>query len=349
MATKLKNPENYSPKKKCITSNDVARYAGVSQSAVSRCFKAGGSVSAKTRAKVEQAVQALNYQPNAIARGLIMRRSNIVAVIITELTNLCYPEVLSQLNRKLNQKNMRILLFTLAKESEVDQVLGQVWQYQVDGIIAAAQFTLEQINACDKRSIPLVFYNRLYTENAISSVCCDHAEGERQLVEGLLREGRKSFAVMSGPDDSAVSVTRTSGAIERLRQEPSVQITELKGDYSYELAYQLVQQLMAKGNINVDAFICANDTMAMGCLDALRYQYSIQVPEQIAVVGFDGVNAASWQSYDLTTVVQPIEYMVNATVDMLMERIENITLPAEKRIFAGTLRFGSSALCDNNL
>ncbi len=85
---------------KRATSYDVARVAGVSQSAVSRCFKAGASVSAKTRAKVDGAAKSLGYQPNAIARGLISGRSNIVGVLITELTNLNYPQVLSQLNRK---------------------------------------------------------------------------------------------------------------------------------------------------------------------------------------------------------------------------------------------------------
>ena len=147
---------------KRATSYDVAHLAGVSQSAVSRCFKPGSSISAKTRAKIEKVASELGYQPNAIARGLISGRSNMVAVIITDLTNLNYPEVLSQLNRKLAEQNVHILLFTLTRESDVDKVLDQVLQYQVDGIIAAAQFTRKQIVDCDDRGIPLVFYNRVY-------------------------------------------------------------------------------------------------------------------------------------------------------------------------------------------
>ena len=186
---------------KRATSYDVARVAGVSQSAVSRCFKPVASVSAKTRAKVENAAKELGYQPNAIARGLISGRSNIVGVLITELTNLNYPQILSELNRKFDEKYIHILLFTLDKESDVDQVLEKVWQYQVDGIIAAAQFTDTQISACHDRNIPLVFYNRLYHQNTVSYVCCDNYEGERSLVEGLLNNGRKSFVVMSGTVD----------------------------------------------------------------------------------------------------------------------------------------------------
>ena len=104
-------PQNITFEGKRSTSYDVARVAGVSQSAVSRCFKPGASVSAKTRAKVESAAKALGYQPNAIARGLISGRSNIVGVLITELTNLNYPQILSELNRKFDEKDIHTKFF----------------------------------------------------------------------------------------------------------------------------------------------------------------------------------------------------------------------------------------------
>ncbi len=325
------------------TSYDVAQLAGVSQSAVSRCFKPGASISAKTRAKVEKAAEELGYQPNAIARGLITRRSNIVAVIINEFTNLNYPEVLAQLNRRLGERQVHILLFTLAKESNVDPVLDQVWQYQVDGIIAAAQFTEKQIDACQRRGIPLVFYNRVYPQSTVSSVCCDHSEGERLLVEGLVNSGRKNFVVMGGPADSYVSTARTKGAVSSLKNT-NVNVIQVNGDYSYESGCAQVHEIMDAKTFKPDAFVCANDTMAIGCVDTLRHEYNKKIPEQIAVVGFDGVSAASWLSYDLTTVEQPVERMVEAAVNMLLERVEDYELPAEKRLFAGHLLQGSSAV-----
>lgn len=338
--TKLEQPKLKTGK--WATSYDVARLAGVSQSAVSRCFKPGASVSAKTRAKVEKAAKKLGYQPNAIARGLITRRSNIVGVIISDLTNLTYPEVLSHLSHKFEDKNVRILLFSLSRQSDVDKVLDQIWQYQLDGIIAAAQFTHEQIAACEDRGIPLVFYNRLYPESTISSVCCDHQEGERLLVDGLIKNGRRSFVVMSGPKDSAVSTARTRGAISQLDKHDVSYIT-VEGDYSYDTSADLVRDIMDSDTFMPDAFVCANDSMAIGCIDVLRNEYDIKIPEQIAVVGFDGVNAASWISYDLTTVVQPVERMVDAAVNMLIERIENPEIPAEKRLFGGQVKQGASA------
>lgn len=328
--------------KKRATSYDVARVAGVSQSAVSRCFKEGASVSAKTRTKVENAAKKLGYQPNAIARGLITRRSNIVAVLITELSNLNYPELLSHLNKALGDKRIHILLFTLRSESDVDRVLNQVWQYQVDGIIAAAEFTNKQINTCNDRGTPLVFYNRIYSDSTVNSVCCDHEAGESLLVEYLINDNRKSFVVMSGPADSSVSTARTKGAISKLN-ESSVRVIQVEGDYGYEKARDLVREILDADTFKPDAIVCANDTMAIGCIDVLRHEYEINVPEQIAVVGFDGIAPAHWASYELTTVVQPVARMVEATVNMLLERIEDPELPAERRLFAGKVLSGSSA------
>ncbi len=103
-----------------VTSYDVARQAGVSQSAVSRCFKPGASVSKKMRARVMKVAEDLGYQPNAIARSLITRRSNMVAVVISQQTNLYYPEVLVQLSQRFSERGVRVLLFTLEHESDSD-------------------------------------------------------------------------------------------------------------------------------------------------------------------------------------------------------------------------------------
>ena len=127
-----------------VTSYDVARLAGVSQSAVSRCFKPGASVSKRMRARVMKVAEDLSYQPNAIARSLITRRSNMVAVVISQQTNLYYPEVLVQLSQRFSERGVRVLLFTLYHESDIDKLLDQIFQYQVDGVVEAARLSGEQ-------------------------------------------------------------------------------------------------------------------------------------------------------------------------------------------------------------
>lgn len=326
-----------------VTSYDVARHAGVSQSAVSRCFKPGASVSKKMRARVTKAAEDLAYQPNLIARSLITRRSNMVAVVISQQTNLYYPEVLVQLSQRFSESGVRVLLFTLEHESDIDVLLNQIFQYQVDGVVEAARLSGEQIDLIERRGIPLVFYNRSLKDRRVNAVCCDQMEGERWLVNQLVEAGHKSFGLISGPEDSAVSVERTQGALERLKELNIKSVTVVSGDYSYESGACGLLELKSKLGELPDAVVCANDVMAIGCMDAARYRLGVKVPEQLSVVGFDGVGPAQWQSYDLTTVRQPVRRMTEAAVSMMLERIEQPDLPPEKRTFSGILVNGGSA------
>ena len=333
--------ENFASTKRHVTSYDVARHAGVSQSAVSRCFKPGASVSKKMRERVMQAVKELGYQPNAIARGLITRRSNMVAVIVSNLN--FYPEVVSELNACFAERGVHVLLFTLDHESDVGRILDQVWQYQVDGVVVAAHLSEAQIRSFDERNVPLVFYNRSYRDMPVCSVSCDQMEGERQLVNLLTRSSSlKSFAVVSGPADSVVSMQRTRGALERLRDLKMRDVIQVAGDYTYESGRRAVGEILAERGAMVDAIICANDMMAFGCMDELRYHLELDVPGDVSVAGFDGVRAAAWSSFDLATIQQPVESMTEAAVSMLLERVDNPDLPPEKRLFSGVLREGAT-------
>lgn len=327
------------------TSYDVARLAGVSQSAVSRCFNPGTSISDRTRAKIVKAANTLGYRPNAIARGLITRRSNMVAVIISNLTNMVYPEVLFHLNQRLVQRNIHLLLFTVSSERNVAEILEEVWQYRVDGVVAAAKFSPQQIEACRARNLPIVLYNRSSDNPHVATVCCDHERGERELVDRLARAGHRHFLVLSGPAESEVSTLRTRGAMDAIRRTAGLTCQLIEGDYTYRCGRERAGQIVAMKR-RPDAVICANDTLAMGCMDGLRHDHGLSIPADISVAGFDGVSVGEWLSYDLTTVQQPAERMVESAVDMLLERIENPGLPAEARLFAGTLRIGSSARMD---
>ncbi len=324
------------------TSYDVARTAGVSQSAVSRAFKPGASVAPKTRERIMEAARALGYQPNAIARGLITRRSNLVAVIISNLTNLYYPEVLAELTQRLSGHGVRVLLFSLAAESDVDDVLDQVWRYRVDGAIVAARLHPDQLRAFEDRGVPVVLYNRVGEGAPVASICCDSGSGERQLVDGLVAAGHVVFGIIAGPDDSYVSQERVESARRRLQQlgrDPLI----VRGNFDYESGDAGLRLLMQATDNKLEALICANDLMAIGAMDSARTYFGLNVPQQLSVVGFDGVSPATWLAYQLTTVRQPVRRMTEAAVTMLIERIEDPDAPIEQRLFAGQLLPGASA------
>lgn len=331
--------------KKRATSYDVAELAGVSQSAVSRVFKDGASASKAMRERVMAAADELGYRPNAIARGLITQRSNMVAVVISKLTNLYYPEVLVQLTQRFSERGIRVLLFALERESDTGLVLEQMLQYRVDGVVTAAMFTPEQLRTIESAGIPVVFYNRTSKERLVSSVRCDQEEGERWLVGELVNAGHESFGIVEGPADSVVSIERKLGAMNELRQLGVTDVTTVSGDFGYETGRECFADLVEKRGSPPDAVIAANDVMAIGCIDEAREGFGLAVPEDISIVGFDGVGPARYAAYDVTTVRQPVQRMTESAASMLLERIEDPGLSPEKRAFSGIpIRGGSARL-----
>lgn len=323
------------------TSYDVARLAGVSQSAVSRCFRPGSSLSADKRKAILKAAAKLGYEPNVFASSLITKRSNLVAVLISNLTNLNYPQVLAELTQRLDDQGIRVLLFALQNEGDVAKVLPQMWRYRVDGAIAAAKLTAEHLAEFERHRVPVVLYNRFAENEAVPSVFCDSIGGERLLVDRLVAAGHKRFAILSGPEDSYVSNQRVEGALTRLTHH-GLKASVLSGRFDHESGVNALRQIMAMKS-RPDALICANDLMAIGAIDAARDEFGLIVPDQLSIVGFDGVGPAAWPSYRLTTIRQPVRRMTDAAVTMLLERIANPQLPPEVRSFSGSLIEGSSA------
>lgn len=337
----MRNKETGEPGFKPVTSYDVARLAGVSQSAVSRCFTPGASVGKVTRAKVMTAVDALGYRPNAIARSLITQRSNMVAIIVANISY--HPEFTAALSRHFSARGLHILMFTVDHESEADQVVDQIWQYRVDGVIAAVQLPRRHVELLARRKLPLVFINRLYADVPANSVVCDHVEGERILVDRLIAAGHRTFGIVSGPADSVVSAQRVKEALSRLEEAGVGDVHQTPGGFDYDSGRRAMHELTRMAGRAPEAVICANDLMAIGCVDAVRYDLGLRVPGDVSIVGFDGLGPASWASYRLVTIRQPIDTMVEAAAEMLLARIDQPDMAAEKRVFSGELVEGSSA------
>ena len=341
-ATVINEATSEGPKRQ-VTSYDVALRAGISQSAVSRCFKPGASVSPAMRALVMKVARELNYTPNAIARSLITRRSNLVAVLISNLTNLYYPEVLSELCQQFEKRGMRVLLFTLPHEADVDKMIAQVWEYQVDGVVAAARLTPQQVAEFERRQIPFVLYNRTLQDKAVNAVICDQIEGARILVSRLAAAGHKRFAIIGGPTDSVVGQERTKGARERLAELGLAAPIVVEGNYDYHSGAEGLREIVRQLGRVPDAIICGNDVMAIGCVDTARHELGLDVPAKLSVVGFDGVEPSTWLSYNLTTLRQPVQMMAQAAADMLLGLIAKPGSSPEKRVFSAQFVEGGTS------
>lgn len=324
------------------TSYDVARIAGVSQSAVSRCFAPNASIAPAKRELILKVASELGYRPNALAQALISKRTNLVAVLISNLTNLYYPEVLAGLSASLTARDVRVLLFSLGAESEVDDVIDQIWRHSVDGVVAAARLSEQQLEQFADHQIPVVMYNRLASGPNAASVRCDSVGGERALVERLIASGHRHFGIIAGPEDSYVGEERSSAARTLLAERGFTDVPMVRGDFSYASGRAGVREL-ARLVPTLDAVVCASDLMAIGAMDEARIELGRDVPKDLSIVGFDGSGPAAWESYRLTTIRQPVGRMTAAAAAMLMERIEDPTSPAEQRLFSGQMIEGASA------
>jgi DNA-binding LacI/PurR family transcriptional regulator len=326
-----------------VTSYDVARLAGVSQSAVSRCFKPGASVSKTTHARVMKAAQDLDYIPNAAARSLITRRSNQVALIISNIATLHFPEMLSELSQQFGRRGMRILLFALPSEGDVDQALADVWQHQVDGAIVAARLSAAQVAEFDRRGVPFVLFNRSLRERAVSGIVCDQVAAARLIVSRLAAAGHKRFAMIEGPADSVIAQERTRGVSERLAELGLATPLIVAGNYDYASGVRGMREVVSRLGGAPDAIVCGNDVMAFGCLDTARHELKLDVPGALSITGFDGVTQVGWLSYNLTTLRQPMQSMAMAASEMLAALIMDKSCGPERRVFPATVVEGATA------
>jgi DNA-binding LacI/PurR family transcriptional regulator len=326
-----------------VTSYDVAILAGVSQSAVSRCFKPGASVSKHTYARVMKAARDLDYTPNAAARSLITRRSNLVAVIISSVVTPYCPDVLAELARQFSQRGMRILLFHLQREGDVDQTLSEVWQHQVDGAVVAARLSNDQVAEFERRRIPFVLFNRNLRDKTVNAIICDQEEAARAMVSRLAAAGHKRFAMIDGPADSVIAHERKRGLAGRLAELGLDAPLIVSGSYDYASGGRALREIIERLGALPDAIVCGNDVLAIGCIDTARHDLKIDVPGELSITGFDGIAASAWLSYNLTTLRQPIHTMVLAATDMLAGLIGNSNSGPERRVFSASIVEGATA------
>jgi DNA-binding LacI/PurR family transcriptional regulator len=300
------------------TSIDVARLAGVSQSTVSRSFDPGSAISAETRARVMAAAAELGYQPNVIARSLITQRTDIVGIVMANITaSHFYPNVLEQFTHRLQEMGKQVLLLNTPPGRSVDELLPQVLGYQVDALIIASLTPgTESIDVSSRGGRPVILFNRYVTDTSASVVCCDNAAGGRMVADLLMDAGHRRIGYVAGPQVSTTNQMREKGFSDQLLRRGYRDLRRQQAAYNYQAGREAARSLLA-GHDRPEAVFCAADVIALGVMDTARYELGLRIPEDLAIVGFDDIPCAAWPAYDLTTIRQPIEEMISATLDLL--------------------------------
>ena len=305
-----------------VTSLEVAALAGVSQSAVSRVFTPGSSVSPKTAEKVRAAAAQLGYRPNVLARSLKSGKSRIIGLVVAYLENYFYPEMVERLSVELQKAGYHVLIFLAPVSSvNVDKVVREIMDYQVDGIVMASVSMSSDLAArCQETGIPVVLFNRAHEDKNLSSVTSDNFAGGRALADYLCATGHERIAYIAGFIGASTQIDREAGFRAGLAAAGQTLFARAEGNFDYRTAQAATRELFATSR-RPDAVFVANDHMAIAAMDVLRFELGLRVPQDVSVVGFDDVPPAAWPAYDLTTVRQNVEKMVAETVQMLLTQI----------------------------
>lgn len=331
------------PAPRVATAYDVAHLAGVSQSAVSRSFTPGASVSEGTRRRVMEAAATLGYRPNLAARSLITRRSGIIGVAVSYLENQFYPRVLEALSQALSQAGYRILLFTGKRQGSSDPVLEEVMRYRVDAILLLSANLSSHFDAeCQKAGIPVVLLNRTTDSAKVWSVAGNNDGGARAIASFLVAGKHRRFAFMAGLENASTSREREKGFSRYLALEGFAPPQRVVGHYDFEAACAAARQIFST-TMRPDALFCANDHMALAAINVARIEFGLEVGRDISIVGFDDAGPAAWPLFDLTTYVQPVDAMVAEVVEIVKQRLSNPGLVAERRVVPGWLAVRGSA------
>ena len=332
--------------RRSITSNDVARLAEVSQSAVSRSFTPGASVAPETRLRVLEAARKLGYRPNAIASTLSSQRSRMIAVVLSNLQNQFYPVVIETLSQRLQKDGYHVLLF-ITETEDADELLLELLRYQVDGIVmASTQLSSGLAQQIADARIPVVMFNRTSLKGSISTVSSDNLGGGRAVAHFLADAGHQRVAYIAGAEDSSTNQDREEGLRAGLAERGLRVVARAVGNYEFERAALATQELfggMLPSAERPDALFVASDHMAFAAIDTLRGALGLRVPEDVSVVGFDNVPQAAWGAYRLTTVEQSAVPMIEATVQMLLQQLEDDAVTRDHVVVPTRLVLRSSA------
>lgn len=321
-----------------VTSQDVARIAGVSQATVSRVLHGSSKVSPATRDRVLAAMRETGYTPNAAARVMRMRRTGTIGVVVADITNPFYPQLLEAVSQELQSAGQRMVLWNATGPSEAS-ALEAIREGSVDGLLFTTVTEVSKpLDEALQHQAPVVLLHRGLDSCKCDQVTADNVAGGRLAAEYLVKAGgHDRIGLLHGPRSASTAIHREQGFREMLCElgRPLADELVLPGAFSHDTAQEAMRQLLNRANPPTAVF-CANDVTALGAIDG-AISLDRRVPEDVWVVGYDDIAMASWAAYGLTTVRQPISDMARTAVQLLMERIGDPSLPVRRRQFPAEL------------
>lgn len=331
-----------------VTSNDVARAAGVSQSAVSRAFRTDAPISAGMRQHIRAVAARLGYTPNAFARGLLTGESGLIGVVVETLANPVQAALLQAVLEALAGSGRRPLLAPADDATSLPAALASLEAYRPDAVLLCAPTLPPELNArLREDGVPVVLVNRYphpgQRPPGPACVRCDNREGAAEMARHLLQLGRRRIALLIGPPRAPAARDRVEAFRAVLTSERLQPIAEVMASYSYDDGLRAARELFGASGPRPDAVFCTNDLIALAAWDAAR-EAGVDVPGDVAITGFDGITQTEWAGYGLTTMVQDLPRMAEIAVELMAARIVDPGLEGETVLVPPVLRTRRSTL-----
>ncbi|MGV2988079.1 LacI family DNA-binding transcriptional regulator [Vibrio sp. E150_011] len=308
--------------KQTVTSKDVAKFAGVSQSTVSRVFVEGSSVSEKTKQKVFEAAKALNYRPNAFARSLTTNQSKLIGLVFPDADYPIHMKTLQLISSELQNMGYSAVLIPWQVDGDNQHSIPNIFQYRVDGVIAAsATFNTALYEECEEFNIPVVQYARVVGGTKSSYVISDNYSAGQIAAQKFSDNGLTDVVYLTGEVPTLTNQDRVDGFCDEFQTLTGNKPEVIEADYDYSGALDDIRRLL-KNNRRPQAVFCATDNLAMAFMDVARYEFNLNIPQDIQVIGFDDIPQATWLSYELSTFRQDFTRLAKESVKIIASQIK---------------------------
>lgn len=300
------------------TVRDVAKLAGVSISTVSRALSRPHMVNPQTRALVTAAAQELGYEPNAAARGLRSGVTKNIGLVIPDLENPFFAAITKGVQARARSEGYAVFIADSDEDPELELKLIANLAKQVDALILASPRGADQDLLKVLGSKPVTVLNRKVP--GLPAVVVNNQDGISQAIAHLMALGHTTIAYAAGPEQSWSSAQRLSAIRQAGAEHRGIEIVELGNFAPYVSGgHQVADLAVACG---ASALMAYNDLMALGVIDRLR-QRKMSVPEDLSIIGFDGISLAALISPTLTTVQMPLQNFGRQSVDAVVARLNN--------------------------
>ncbi|MFW6270773.1 MAG: LacI family DNA-binding transcriptional regulator [Bacillota bacterium] len=303
---------------------DVAEKAGVSTATVSHVINETRYVSEETKNKVLKSMDELNYEPNNIARSLRSKETKTIGFIVPDISNFFFTEMAHYIEQELKEKGYSLILNNSNEDIENEKKqLKTLYSQMIDGLIIAPtrgdQSYLDKIRQRNKT--PIVFIDRKPENINGIFILVDNYQGAYDAIELLIKKGYQKISIITGLSGLTTTKERLDGykaALEENNIEVDDSLIKI-GDSKYESGYKLTAELVE--NTDTDAIFVANNLMAIGSMFYLKKQ-KINIPSDIALIGFDNYKWAEITAPPLTSVRQPVDEMGIKSVEVLLKKIK---------------------------